>query len=82
MLRFLFEQVVIDYFIGGTGMVNLTLVNPLGQRLKILFSGMATPGQYQLVLPNQLNELTTGNYFIWLEQNGKGNVFHFIKNKQ
>lgn len=75
-------QVVIDYFIGGTGMVNLTLVNPLGQRLKILFSGMATPGQYQLVLPNQLNELTTGNYFIWLEQNGKGNVFHFIKNKQ
>jgi hypothetical protein len=29
-----------------------------------------------------LSDLTTGNYFIWLEQNGKGNVVHFIKNKQ
>ena len=75
-------QVVIDYFIRGTGIVNLTLVNPLGQRLKILFSAMATPGQYQLVLPNQLNDLTNGNYFIWLEQNGKGNAVHFIKNNQ
>ncbi len=75
-------QVVIDYFVGGTGMVNLTVVNPLGQRLKILFSGMRTPGQYQLVLPNQLSDLTTGNYSIWLEQNGKGNLVHFLKNKQ
>ena len=75
-------QAVIDYFIGGIGMVNLTLVNPLGQRLKVLFSAMETPGQYQLVLPNQLNDLTNGNYFIWLEQNGKGNAVHFIKNKQ
>ena len=74
-------QVVIDYFIGGSGTVNITLVNPLGERLKILYSGNKTPGQYQLVLPNQLSDLNNGNYYIWLEQNGKGNSVQFIKNR-
>lgn len=72
-------EAVIDYIVPGNGTVNLVLVNPLGQRMQTLFNGNQTQGQYQLILRNQLKAIISGNYFIKLEQNGKGYFIQFIK---
>lgn len=72
-------EAVIDYLIPGSGTVNLVLVNLLGQRMQTLFSGNKSQGQYQLILSNQLKAIISGNYFIKLEQNGKGHYLQFIK---
>jgi 1,4-alpha-glucan branching enzyme len=72
-------QVVIDYVVPGNGKVNLSLITALGQRIQHLFSGPQNQGQYQLILPYQLKGINSGNYFIRLEQNGKGHYIQFIK---
>lgn len=72
-------EAVIDYIVPGNGIVNLVLVNPLGQCMQTLFNGNQTQGQYQLILRNQLKAIISGNYFIKLEQNGKGHFIQFIK---
>ena len=72
-------EAVVDYIVPGNGTVNLILVNALGQFMQTLFSGNKTQGQYQLILPNQLKAIISGNYFIKLEQNGKGHFIQFIK---
>ena len=70
---------VIDYLVPGTGLVNISLINSVGQRVQILFSGSKNQGQYQLNVLNQLSGLNAGNYFIKLDQNGGGNYSQFIK---
>lgn len=72
-------EAVVDYIVPGNGTVNLVLVNELGQYMQTLFSGNKTQGQYQLILPNQLKAIISGNYFIKLEQNGQGHFIQFIK---
>ena len=70
---------VIDYLVPGNGTVNISLINSVGQRVQILFSGSKNQGQYQLNLLNQLSGLNAGNYFIKLDQNGGGHYSQFIK---
>ena len=73
------NDAVLDYLIPGSGTVNISLFNSLGQRVQILFSGTQSQGQYQLNLVNQLSGLNTGNYFIKLDQNEGGHYIQFIK---
>ena len=73
------SDAVLDYLIPGSGTVNISLFNSLGQRVQILFSGTQSQGQYQLNLVNQLSGLNTGNYFIKLDQNEGGHYIQFIK---
>ncbi len=73
------NDAVIDYLVPGNGMVNISLINSLGQRVQILFSGNQAQGQYQLNLINELTGLNGGNYFIKLDQNGGGNYIQFLK---
>ena len=72
-------EAVVDYMVPGSGTVHLVLVNALGQYTQRLFSGNKTQGQHQLILPNQLKAILSGNYFIKLEQNGQGHFIQFIK---
>ena len=70
---------LIDYIVPGNGVVDISLINPLSQRLQLFFSGNQSKGQYQLILPHQLGSLLPGNYFIRLEQNGQVSSVSFFK---
>ena len=73
------SDAIIDYVVPGNGIVNLSLINSVGQRVQILFSGTQSQGQYQLNLLNMFGSLGAGNYFIKLDQNGGGHYIQFIK---
>ena len=70
---------MIDYIVPGNGVVDISLINPLSQRLELFFSGNQSKGQYQLILPHQLGSLLPGNNFIRLEQNGQVYSVFFFK---
>ena len=73
------SDAIIDYLVPGNGVVNISLINSVGQRVQILFSGVQNQGQYQLNILNKLGSLGAGNYFIMLNQNGEGYYIQFIK---
>ena len=75
----LIDKAIIDYIVTGSGTVTITITDALGQRVQTLYNGNQTPGQYQLVINNQLKTLSAGIYFIRLQQNGKGNYTLFFK---
>ncbi|MFN8250932.1 MAG: alpha-amylase family glycosyl hydrolase [Ferruginibacter sp.] len=70
---------IIDYIVPGNGAVNISVKNAMGQRVAVLFEGTQNAGQYQYTLSNQLNRLSSGIYFLHLQQNGKGYYTRFFK---
>ena len=75
----LIDKTIIDYIVAGNGAVTITVTDVFGQRVQTLYDGNQSPGQYQLVINNQLKTLSAGIYFIRLQQNGKGNYTRFLK---
>ena len=66
----------LDYIVPGSGEVTITVLNAYGQRMKVIYAGSQTAGQYRLSLAGQFSGFARGCYFLRLQQNGKG---HFIK---
>ena len=70
---------VIDFIVPGNGLVTLSILNPQGQFVKMLFSAPRNAGQYTFNVTNQMNALSHGSYFLRVEQYGHGAVIEFLK---
>ena len=70
---------IVDFMVYNYGPVIITLLNSSGQRLQVLYNTYHFKGQYQFTLTNELNTLPKGNYFLRLDQFGKGYFTQFIK---
>ena len=75
----LIENAVIDFIVPTYGEVNIILLNPLGQRVGILYTGYHFKGKHQVTLTGTFKNLSKGNYFLKLEQFGLGYYTQFIK---
>lgn len=73
------ESAVIDFIVPTYGEVNIILLNSLGQRVGILYTGYHFKGKHQVTLTGTFKNLSKGNYFLKLEQFGLGYYTQFIK---
>ncbi len=73
------ESAVIDFIVPTYGEVNIILLNSLGQRVGILYTGYHFKGKHQVTLTGFFKNLSKGNYFLKLEQFGLGYYTQFIK---
>ncbi len=69
----------IDYILPGNGTATITLLDAFGRQIQVLYKRAQIQGQYVLPMPNQLNALGKGCYFLKLQQNGRGYFTQFIK---
>ncbi len=72
-------KAIIDYVIAESGNHSIEIINPQGQRLQSVLNKSLVAGQYQLILPHQLDKLSKGVYFLVLTQNSRGNIIKFVK---
>ena len=75
----LIENAVIDFIVPTYGEVNIILLNSLGQRVGVLYTGYHFKGKHQVTLTGTFKNLSKGNYFLKLEQFGLGYYTQFIK---
>jgi hypothetical protein len=73
------SQSVIDYIVPGFGKLLITVKNAQGQNVATLYDGAQSAGQYQLNVTSQLRNLSSGVYFLHLQQNNKGHHTKFFK---
>lgn len=70
---------IIDFIVPSYGQVTLSIWNPHGQLVKVLFQATRNAGQYSFNVTNQLNTLSHGTYFLRVDQYGHGAVIEFLK---
>ena len=70
---------IIDYIVPENGTVTILVFDTYGQRVKMLYNTSQNSGQYQLTITNQLSNLSSGFYFLWIQQNDKSNFTKFLK---
>jgi 1,4-alpha-glucan branching enzyme len=70
---------LIDYQVGGNGLVVISIYDMRGQLVKKLRNNAQVAGQYYLNVTNELNNLAPGTYFLKIAQNKKSNYISFLK---
>jgi 1,4-alpha-glucan branching enzyme len=70
---------VLKYVVPSAGVVTITIVNTLGQKVIDVFSGSRAAGTYEITIDGNFKKLAKGNYFIRIEQNGQKALGRFVK---
>ena len=56
-----------DIYIPKNGIVDIDLLNTLGQKIKTVFSGTMTRGKHSLDLTDKINTLPQGAYLLRIQ---------------
>jgi hypothetical protein len=69
---------VIDANIPENGKVQINLLNTLGQKTAIIYSGFLTKGKHQLLFNKDVMNLPSGNYLLQVESKNKTNTVKLV----
>lgn len=62
---------VIDINVAQTGMIEISLVNQMGQQIGTVFKGTLAKGKHSLSLPDKINNLPAGTYLLRIQAGNK-----------
>lgn len=62
---------VIDINVAQTGLVEISLVNQMGQQIGTVFKGTLAKGKHSLSLPDKINNLPAGTYLLRIQAGNK-----------
>ena len=74
------SSAIIDYIVPASGEVTFNIFDQYGREVKTFSEGLKIQGQYQKNILTEFKTLAKAGYFIQIQQNGKTNSLHFIKN--
>ncbi len=69
----------LKFKVPANGITDISILSAAGQKLSTVFSGNINKGIYVLSMNTKVRPLATGLYALRIVQNGKTNVFKFVK---
>ncbi|MBL0146984.1 MAG: T9SS type A sorting domain-containing protein [Chitinophagaceae bacterium] len=70
---------IIKYIVPSTGVVNIVLLNSLGQKVQHILSATKSSGEYEIPVSGIFKVLAKGAYYLRIEQNGEIKNTRFVK---
>jgi 1,4-alpha-glucan branching enzyme len=70
---------LLKYVLPADGLTTISLLDVLGSKTQILLNEVTQTGQYEMQVAKTMQQLSTGIYFIKIQQNGKTHFVKFVK---